>query len=84
MQTLESLAYTLNHIYLEDRKVKTYEIPESGNNLIAAEPRTFIRKSKTSIEFTRLFRTSFHLSASHFNHILMLLLYRPIHGIMCE
>ena len=26
MQTLESLAYTLNHIYLEDRKVKTYEI----------------------------------------------------------
>mgnify|MGYP001039645627 FL=1 len=38
MQTLESLAYTLNHIYLEDRKVKTYEIPESDNNLMAAEP----------------------------------------------
>lgn len=38
MQTLELLAYTLNHVYLEDRKVKTYEIPESDNNLMAAAP----------------------------------------------
>lgn len=33
MQTLESLAYTLNHIFLEDRKVRTYEIPDSDSNL---------------------------------------------------
>ena len=46
MQTLESLAYTLNHIYLEDRKVKTYEIPENDNNLIAAEPQPSYGKAK--------------------------------------
>ena len=46
MQTLESLAYTLNHIYLEDRKVKTYEIPESDNNLMAAEPEPTYGKTK--------------------------------------
>ena len=39
MQTLESLAYTLNHIFLEDRKVKAYEIPESDEGLMAAESR---------------------------------------------
>lgn len=36
-QTLESLAYTLNHIFLEDRKVKPYKIMED-EFLIAAEP----------------------------------------------
>ena len=46
MQTLESLAYTLNHIYLEDQKVKTYEIPESDNNLMAAEPEPTYGKTK--------------------------------------
>ena len=46
MQTLESLAYTLNHIYLEDRKVKTYEIPESDNNLMAAEPELLYGKAE--------------------------------------
>ena len=46
MQTLESLAYTLNHIYLEDRKVKTYEISENDNNLIAAEPQPSYGKAK--------------------------------------
>ena len=46
MQTLESLAYTLNHIYLEDRKVKTYEIAESDNNLMAAEPQPSYGKAK--------------------------------------
>lgn len=35
-QTLESLAYTLNHIYLNDRSVKLYEIQED-NQLLAAE-----------------------------------------------
>ena len=39
MQTLESLAYTLNHIFLEDRKVKAYEMPESDDCLMAAESR---------------------------------------------
>ena len=37
-QTLESLAYTLNHIFLEDRKVKTYQTMEDNDILIAAEP----------------------------------------------
>ena len=35
-QTLESLAYTLNHIYLNDRSVKLYEIQED-NQMLAAE-----------------------------------------------
>lgn len=39
-QTLESLAYTLNHIFLEDRKIKRYEIVESENCLQVAEPET--------------------------------------------
>ena len=38
-QTLESLAYTLNHIYLEDRKIKPYKIMEDEFT-IAAEPTT--------------------------------------------
>lgn len=37
-QTLESLAYTLNYIFLEDRKIKTYEISETNDILMAAEP----------------------------------------------
>ena len=36
----------LNHIYLEDRKVKTYEMPESGSNLMAAEPEPSYGKAK--------------------------------------
>ena len=40
MHTLESQAYTLNHIFLQDRRVKTYEIPETDGNLMAAEPET--------------------------------------------
>lgn len=36
-QTLESLAYTLNHIFLEDRKVREYELPEEEDIRIAAE-----------------------------------------------
>lgn len=35
--TLESLAYTLNHIYLEDRRVKRYEVPEEVCALVAEE-----------------------------------------------
>ena len=46
MQTLESLAYTLNHIFLEDRKVKKYEMPESDNNLMAAEPEPLYGKEE--------------------------------------
>ena len=38
IQTFESLAYTLNHIFLEDRKVKTYQIAENDNSFMAAEP----------------------------------------------
>ncbi len=41
-QTLESLAYTLNHIFLEDRRLKpsvsAYDFPESDEGLMAAEP----------------------------------------------
>lgn len=36
-QTLESLAFTLNHIFLEDRKIKTYTISEDEDTLMAAE-----------------------------------------------
>ena len=38
MQTLKSLAYTLNHIYLENHKVRTYETPKTHSNFMAAEP----------------------------------------------
>ena len=37
IQTLESLAYTLNHIFLEDRKIRTYELPDKDNTLMVAE-----------------------------------------------
>ena len=37
-QTLESLAYTLNHIYLEDREVRSDQIEEQIDSLMAAEP----------------------------------------------
>lgn len=36
-RTLESLEYTLNHIFLEDRKVKTYKVIEKDDCLLAAE-----------------------------------------------
>ena len=36
-QTLRSLEYTINHIYLEDHKVKRYEHPEEEREM-AAEP----------------------------------------------
>lgn len=36
-KTLESLTNTLYHIYNNDRKIKTYEIPEEENYLTAAE-----------------------------------------------
>lgn len=38
-KTLESLAFTLNHIYLEDRLVKSYSLPDE-ESLVAAEPET--------------------------------------------
>lgn len=38
VQTLESLAYTLNHIFLEDRKIKTYQMEDGNDSLMAAEP----------------------------------------------
>lgn len=37
-QTFESLAYTLNHIFLEDRKIRTYQIVENNDCFMAAEP----------------------------------------------
>lgn len=36
-QTLESLAFTLNHIFLEHHKVRRYEVPEETNYSMAAE-----------------------------------------------
>ena len=36
-KTLESLAFTLNHIFLEDHKVKRYEVPEDDGCAMAAE-----------------------------------------------
>lgn len=43
-QTLESLAYTLNHIFLEDRKIRTYQIAGTNVCSIAAEPEVPYRK----------------------------------------
>lgn len=37
-RTLESLAYTLNHIFLEDRKTRTFSLPECDDSRMAAEP----------------------------------------------
>ena len=36
-QTLQSLDYTLNHIFIEDHKVRRYELPEEEMTM-AAEP----------------------------------------------
>ncbi len=36
-QTLESLAFTLNHIFLENHKVKRYEMPEVDGYAMVAE-----------------------------------------------
>lgn len=36
-KTLESLAFTLNHIFLENHKVKRYEIPEEDRFAMVAE-----------------------------------------------
>ena len=38
--TLESLAYTLNRIYLQDHSVRCYELPEE-ESAMAAEPESF-------------------------------------------
>ena len=46
IQTLESLAYTLNHIFLEDRKIKTYEFPDTDSTLVAAEPEVTYGRNK--------------------------------------
>jgi len=37
-QTLTSLAFTLNHIFLEEHRPKTYRIPEETAASMAAEP----------------------------------------------
>ena len=43
--TLESLAYTLNKIFLQDRTVKRYEIPEEEPMMAAEDvPRTYNNK----------------------------------------
>lgn len=34
-QTLESLAFTLNHIFLQDRCVRHYELPEEDSAMVA-------------------------------------------------
>ena len=40
-QTLESLAYTLNHIFLNDRTVKEYEISEEESLMVAESKADF-------------------------------------------
>ena len=34
-QTLESLAFTLNHIFLQDRSIRLYELPEEDSAMAA-------------------------------------------------
>ncbi len=36
-ETLKSLAFTLNKIYLQDRTIKTYELPEEPSLMVAEE-----------------------------------------------
>ena len=42
-QTLQSLEYTLNHIFIEDHKVRRYELPEE-EMMMAAEPEVSIKQ----------------------------------------
>lgn len=44
-QTLEALEYTLYHIYLEDRRIKSYETTEEEYSMVA-EPVESYGKSK--------------------------------------
>lgn len=46
MQTLESLAYTLNHIFLEDRKYRVYKLTNTIDSLKSAEPAVFYERKK--------------------------------------
>lgn len=50
--TLESLAYTLNKIFLQDRTVKQYEIPEEEPIMAATSSSLFL--SATSDNFCRV------------------------------
>ena len=34
-QTLDALEYTLYHLYLEDRRVKSYKMPEEEYDMVA-------------------------------------------------
>lgn len=36
-QTLDSLVYTLNHIFLEDRKIRTYKIDKAYSSLLVPQ-----------------------------------------------
>ena len=45
-QTLEALEYTLYHIYLEDRRIKSYETTEDEEYSMVAEPVESYEKSK--------------------------------------
>ena len=36
-KTLKSLAFTLNHIFLENHKVRRYEVPEEDGYAMVAE-----------------------------------------------
>lgn len=47
-KTLESLAFTLNHIFLENYKVKQYTLPENHESSMAAEPEVHFEKKPSS------------------------------------
>ena len=38
LQTLDSLAFTLNHIYIENQRICQYEMPNQEDLFVAAEP----------------------------------------------
>ena len=44
-KTLESLAFTLNKIFLQDRTVKRYEIPEEEPMMAAEDIADYIKKN---------------------------------------
>ena len=52
-QTLESLAYTLNHIYLEDREVRNDQIEAQTDSLMAAGRSRMFRMEENRMDKTR-------------------------------
>ena len=74
--TLESLTYTLNKIFLQDRTVKRYEIPEEEPMIAAEDAPTTYKKSNMIIRYIILL-----LSAKLFKRQMKKIGLAPIAGV---